>query len=77
MAGAVQKIVCKSRFQISHIVRKFWKCHFLKVVLHVLCYEESVGVEFLFLVIKLTKLLAIKPKQVDDLKTYLEQLFEK
>ena len=77
MAGAVGKIVCKSRFQISRIVRKFWKCHFFKVVLRELCYEESVGVEFLFLVIKLTKLLAIKAKQVEDLKTYLEQLFEK
>ena len=77
MARAVRKIVCKSRFQISRIVRKFWECHFLKIVLRVLCYEESVGVEFLFLVIKLTKLLAIKAKQVDDLKTYLEQLFEK
>ena len=39
-----------------------------KVVLRVLCHEEFVGVEFLFLVIKLTKLLAIKAKQVDDLK---------
>ena len=77
MAGAVRKIVYKSRFQISRIVRKFLKCHFFKVALRVLCYEESVGVEFLFLVIKLTKLLAIKAKQVDDLKTYLEQLFEK
>ena len=48
-----------------------------KVALRVLCYEESVGVEFLFLVIKLTKLLVIKAKQVDDLKTYLEQRFEK
>ena len=52
MAGAVQKIVCKSRFQTSHIVRKFWKCHFFKVALRVLCYEESLGVEFLFLVNK-------------------------
>ena len=77
MAGAVQKIVCKSRFQISRIVRKFLKCHFFKVALRVLCYEESVGVEFIFLVIKLTKLLAVKAKQVDDLKTYLEQFFEK
>ena len=77
MAGAVRKIVCKSRFQISRIVRKFWKCHFLKVALCVLCYGESVGVEFIFLEIKLTKLLAIKAKQVDDLKTYLEQLFKK
>ena len=43
----------------------------------VLYYEESVGVAFLFLMIKLAKLLAIKAKQVGDLKTYLEQLFEK
>ena len=49
----------------------------LLVALHVLCYKESVGVAFLFLVTKLTKLLAIKAKQVDDLKTYLEQLLEK
>ena len=42
-----------------------------------MCYEESVGVEFVFLVIKLTKLFANKAKQVDDLKTYLEQLCEK
>ena len=52
---AVQKIICKSRFQISRIVRKFLKCHFFK----------------------LTKLLANKTKQVNDLKTYLEQLCEK
>ena len=77
MARAVRKIVCKSRFQISCIVRKFLKCHFFKVALRVLCYEESVGVEFIFLVIKLTKLLVVKAKQVDDLKTYLEQFFEK
>ena len=77
MAGAVRKIICKSRFQKGRIVRKFWKCHFFKVVLCEMCYEESVGVEFVFLVIKLTKLLANKAKQVDDLKTYLEQLCEK
>ena len=41
---------------------------FFKVALHVLCYEESVGVDFLFVVMKLTKLLAIEAKQVDDLK---------
>ena len=60
MAGAVRKIVCKSILQISRIVRKLWKCHFFKVALCVLCYEESVGVEFLFLVIKLTKVSVIK-----------------
>ena len=74
---AVRKIVCKSRFQISRIVRKFLKCHFFKVALREMCYGESIGVEFEFLVIKLTKLLANKAKQVDDLKTYLEQLCEK
>ena len=36
-------------------------------------YEELVDVAFLILVRKLTKLLANKAKQVDDLKTYLEQ----
>ena len=73
----VRKIVCKSRFQISRIVRKFRKCHFFKVALREMCYGESVGVEFVFLVIKLTKLLVNKAKQVDDLKPYLEQLCEK
>ena len=64
---AVQKIICKSRFQISHIVRKFLKCHFFKVALREMCYGEPVGVEVVFLVIKLTKLLANKTKQVNAL----------
>ena len=55
--------------------QKNLKMSLFKVALCVLCYEESVGVAFLFFVIKLTKLLAIKAKQVGDLKTYLEQLF--
>ena len=42
-----------------------------------MCYGEPVGVEVVFLVIKLTKLLVNKAKQVDDLETYLEQLCEK
>ena len=40
--------------------RKFQKCQFFKVASCVLYYEESVGVAFLILVRKLTKLLAIK-----------------
>ena len=43
----------------------------------ILYYEEFVDVAFLILVRKLTKLLVNKAKQVGDLKTYLEQLFEK
>ena len=48
-----------------------------KVALRVLCHEEFIDVAFLILVRKLTKLLANKAKCVCDLKTYLEQLFEK
>ena len=76
-AGAVQKVICKSIFQISRIVRKFLKCSFFKLALCILYYEEFVDVTFLILVRKLTKLLANKAKQFGDLKTYLEQLFEK
>ena len=76
-ARAVRKVICKSEFQISHVVRKFRKWSFFKLALCILYYDEFVDVAFLSLVRKLAKLLVNKAKQFGDLETYLEQLFEK
>ena len=64
-------------FQISRIIKKFWKCPFFSVASCILYYEEFVDVVFLILVRKLTKLFMNKARQVGDLETYLEQIFKK